>query len=77
MRRHTVRGTEAAGMHGPDLTHLASRRLLAAGLLANTPQHRSDWIAHAQELKPGNRMPDFALNPRDDAALSAYLSTLE
>ncbi len=28
---HAIRGTEAVGTHAPDLTHLKSRRLLAAG----------------------------------------------
>jgi cytochrome c oxidase subunit 2 len=74
---HAVRGTDAAGVHGPDLTHLNSRRRLAAGLLTNTPEHRVEWIAHAQKLKPGNRMPDFDLPPGEMAALTAFLSTLD
>jgi cytochrome c oxidase subunit 2 len=74
---HTIRGTDAAGGHAPDLTHLQSRRLLAAGLMTNTPEHLSDWIAHAQTLKPGARMPDFDLSPADKAALIAYLETLQ
>jgi cytochrome c oxidase subunit 2 len=74
---HTVRGTEAVGAHAPDLTHLLSRHLIAAALLTNSPENRMSWIAHAQEMKPGARMPDFNLTPSDAAALSAYLSTLE
>ena len=74
---HTVRGTEAAGEHAPDMTHLMSRRLIAAGLLTNTPEHLAEWIAHPQELKPGARMPDFSLSPPDAAALVAYLATLK
>jgi len=74
---HTVRGTDAVGAHAPDLTHLGSRHLIAAALLTNTPENRMRWIAHAQEIKPGARMPDFDLAPSDVAALSAYLSTLE
>jgi cytochrome c oxidase subunit 2 len=73
---HGVRGTEAAGVHGPDLTHLNSRRLIAAGLLTNTPDHLVQWITHAQELKPGSRMPDTVLTATETSALSAFLSTL-
>jgi cytochrome c oxidase subunit 2 len=73
---HSVRGTGAVGAHAPDLTHLTSRRLIAAGLLANTPEHRVQWIMHAQELKPGVRMPGFTLSQSEMAALSAFLSSL-
>ena len=68
--------TQPLGGHAPDLTHLSSRRMIAAGLLSNTPDHLIDWVAHAQELKPGTRMPDIALSPQEAAALSAYLATL-
>jgi len=73
---HTVRGSVAAGAHAPDLTHLLSRRQIAAGLLTNTPEHLLDWVMHAQQLKSGSRMPDFALRPNEAAQLSAYLATL-
>ncbi|WP_245549441.1 cytochrome c oxidase subunit II [Methylomicrobium album] len=74
---HSVRGTEAGGKHAPDLTHLNSRRMLAAGLLTNTAEHRIEWITRVQALKPGARMPAFALTPGETAALSAFLSTLD
>jgi len=73
---HTVRGTEAVGAHAPDLTHLNSRRLIAGGLLTNTPDHLTQWITHAQELKPGARMPSMVLTATELSALSAFLSTL-
>ncbi|MDD5460236.1 MAG: c-type cytochrome [Methylococcales bacterium] len=73
---HTVRGTEAVGAHAPDLTHLNSRRMIAAGLLTNTPDHLMQWITHAQELKPGARMPSMVLTPAEASSLSAFLSTL-
>ena len=73
---HTIRGTEAVGAHAPDLTHLKSRRLIAAGLLTNTPDHLVQWITHAQDLKPGARMPSMVLTAAEIAALSAFLSTL-
>ncbi|TAK60198.1 cytochrome c oxidase subunit II [Methylobacter sp.] len=73
---HTIRGTEAAGAHAPDLTHLKSRRLIAGGLVTNTPDHLVKWITHAQELKPGARMPSMVLTEAEISALSAFLSTL-
>ncbi|MFZ2169016.1 MAG: cytochrome c oxidase subunit II [Methylococcaceae bacterium] len=73
---HTIRGTEAVGAHAPDLTHLKSRRLIAAGLLTNTPDHLVKWITHAQDLKPGARMPSMELTATEISALSAFLSTL-
>ncbi len=73
---HAIRGTEAVGAHAPDLTHLKSRRLIAAGLLTNTPEHLVQWITHAQDLKPGARMPSMILTAAEISALSAFLSTL-
>ncbi|MGZ4967995.1 MAG: cytochrome c oxidase subunit II [Methylobacter sp.] len=73
---HAVRGTEAVGAHAPDLTHLNSRRLIAAGLLTNTPDHLMQWITHAQQIKPGARMPSMVLTVPETSALSAFLSTL-
>lgn len=74
---HAVRGSSANGMQAPDLTHLASRRLIAAGQLTNTPEHQLDWIEHAQRIKPDSLMPSIALSASDASALSAYLSTLQ
>jgi cytochrome c oxidase subunit 2 len=73
---HAIRGTDAEGAQAPDLTHLATRRLIAAGALTNTPAHQLDWIEHAQRIKPDALMPDIALTVADAHALSAYLSTL-
>jgi cytochrome c oxidase subunit 2 len=74
---HTVRGSKAAGVFGPDLTHLSSRRTIAAGTLNNTPQALLDWIRHAQEIKEDSLMPSIALDTEEGPALSAYLATLE
>jgi cytochrome c oxidase subunit 2 len=73
---HTVRGIEASGAHAPDLTHLLSRRQIAAGLLTNTPEHLLDWVIHAQQLKPGSRMPNITLAPVEAVQLLAFLATL-
>jgi len=74
---HTVRGTPAVGRVGPDLTHVASRRTIAAGLLPNTPGYLAGWVSNAPALKPGTPMPASMLRPRELHALVAYLGTLK
>ncbi len=73
---HTVRGSEAAGTVGPDLTNLASRRELGAGTLPNTPENLADWIVDSQQFKPGNQMPPVPLSDQDLENLIGYLETL-
>jgi cytochrome c oxidase subunit 2 len=73
---HSVRGTDALGRVGPDLTHLASRSTIAAGLLPNTEGNLIAWINNAQTLKPGAKMPSLALDGRDLVAVVTYLRTL-
>jgi cytochrome c oxidase subunit 2 len=72
---HPVRG-HAVGVGGPDLTHVASRRTLAAGTLDNVPGNLAGWIADPQALKPGNLMPRVPLGARELHALVAYLGSL-
>lgn len=74
---HAVDGTEANGVVGPDLTHIASRESIAAGSLDNTTENLVEWIANPQLLKPGVEMPDIELAAADLEALVAYLETLE
>ena len=75
---HTVRGAEAAGIVGPDLTHVGSRRSLAAGTLPNDVDAFARWIADNQHIKPDNLMPPYgALDPADLRALAHYLDGLE
>jgi cytochrome c oxidase subunit 2 len=73
---HTVRGTSAEGRVGPDLTHLASRTTIAAGLLPNTEGSLLGWIGNPQLEKPGALMPKIPLQPAEIAAVAAYLRTL-
>jgi cytochrome c oxidase subunit 2 len=73
---HSVGGTPAGGGTGPDLTHLASRRTLAAGTLPNTRGHLAGWILDPQRIKPGAGMPPSALQPDELQALLAYLGSL-
>lgn len=79
---HTVRGVGAslmpAGAGGPDLTHLASRRWLGAGAVANGEAGLRAWITGVQRLKPGARMPAYEhLDPATLDALVAWLASLE
>jgi len=73
---HTIRGTTANSRVGPDLTHLASRSTLAAGTLINNTGNLAGWIANAQSIKPGCRMPPNPMAAKDLNDLVAYLETL-
>jgi cytochrome c oxidase subunit II len=74
---HAIAGTPAGSRIGPDLTHFASRRTLAAGTLANTRSNLTGWIVDPQVIKPGARMPPNQLSGPDLLALVAYLETLK
>lgn len=73
---HTIRGTDARGERGPDLTHFASRETLAAGMYPNDRAHLTSWVVDATGLKPGARMPEMALEPEALHAVVAYLQSL-
>lgn len=73
---HTVRGTDALGTVGPDLTHLASRLTIGAGLLDNTPENLTRWVRDPQDVKQGVLMPAMDLRQQQVAAVVAYLETL-
>lgn len=73
---HSVRGTRASAAAGPDLTHFASRRTIAAGTLPNVRGYLAGWIADPQAAKPGNHMPRVPLGARELNAIVAYLETL-
>jgi cytochrome c oxidase subunit 2 len=75
---HTVRGTQAAGVLGPDLTHVGSRLTIGAGLLPTNAGALAGWIASNQHLKPGNLMPAFEHFIGEDLrALADYLESLK
>jgi cytochrome c oxidase subunit II len=73
---HTVRGTDAGGRVGPDLSHLMQRASLAAGTLGNNPVQLSAWIADPQHIKPGNLMPRPDISGPELASIRTYLETL-
>jgi cytochrome c oxidase subunit 2 len=74
---HSIQGTDADGQTGPNLTHLAQRATIAAGLLRNTPQELARWIADPQALKPGTNMPQVPLSAAERTAVVAYLEGLK
>ncbi|HEV8228937.1 MAG TPA: cytochrome c oxidase subunit II [Candidatus Limnocylindria bacterium] len=74
---HTIRGTPAAATIAPDLTHLATRSLLGAGVLPNRRDTLRDWLADPQHFKPGSLMPNASLTDAELDALVAYLGSLD
>jgi cytochrome c oxidase subunit 2 len=73
---HAVRGTPARSRYGPDLTHLAGRRTIAAGTLPNTRAALARWLRDPQAVKPGNKMPGLGLTDRELGRLLDYLESL-
>jgi cytochrome c oxidase subunit 2 len=73
---HTIRGIGAFGHKAPDLTHVASRTMIAAATLHNTPGNLAGWILDAPRVKPGTRMPPNTLAANDLLDLVAYLEGL-
>jgi cytochrome c oxidase subunit 2 len=74
---HNIGGTLAGSRVGPDLTHVGSRRSIAAGTLPNTRANLASWIRDPQAIKPGSRMPATALSTAELNALVTYLETLK
>jgi cytochrome c oxidase subunit II len=74
---HGVRGTTAGSVSAPDLTHLMSRRMIAAGTLVNGVGTLGGWIEGAEQLKPGTLMPDQNLSGAQLTDTLAYLETLQ
>ena len=74
---HNIGGTPASGQVAPDLTHLASRRSLAAGTLPMSTGNLYGWVEDPQSVKPGVKMPTIGLEPDQLHAVVAYLETLK
>ena len=74
---HAVRGTDAAGAVGPDLTHIGSRRSIGVDTLPMTQANLARFIVNGQHVKPGNRMPPFRIFAEAELdALTTYLAEL-
>ena len=74
---HAIGGTPAGGVVGPNLTHLASRRTLAAGALPLDRGTLETWIIDPQRHKPGTNMPAVPLQPQQLSDITDYLMTLD
>ena len=90
---HAIKGNPMmVGNVGPNLTHVASRTSIAAGLFPNDAHHLARWIKNAREMKPGILMNTFGageydpifkrtvqpgLSDQQIADIVAYLQTLK
>jgi cytochrome c oxidase subunit 2 len=75
---HSIRGTEAVGTIGPDLTHLGSRRSVGVDTNRSSPEAIANFIREGQHIKPGNPMPPYRIFTTDElSALSIYLAGLK
>jgi cytochrome c oxidase subunit 2 len=55
---YNVTGLDAPASYGPDLTNLACRETIAAGLLVNNRENLEQWVNDPDSVKPGNYMAD-------------------
>jgi cytochrome c oxidase subunit 2 len=78
---HTIRGVKADVAACPDLTHVASRSTIAAGVLDNNADNLKKWITNPSSVKPGAKMmyANAQLTPTADEINSvvAFLQTLK
>jgi cytochrome c oxidase subunit II len=75
---HTIRGTTAGGRVAPDLTHIGSRKLIAANVYPNNNAYLEAWVTHAQSLKPDSQMPNLTeFSGKQLQDLVAYLRQLQ
>jgi cytochrome c oxidase subunit 2 len=74
---HAVKGTDARGVIGPDLSHIGSRETLGAGILPNTEAELARFIARPAAFKPAARMPGYAMLPDEELrTIAAWLKGL-
>jgi cytochrome c oxidase subunit 2 len=66
---------------GPNLTLLACRDTIGAGILENNAQNLELWLKHTDEVKEGVYMPNYyeqgTINDEQVAELVAYLESLK
>jgi cytochrome c oxidase subunit 2 len=74
---HTIQGTSAKGVFGPDLTHLMGRETLASGAVRNTPEMLRAWVRDPQKLKVGCLMPNMQMTDTEVDQIVNYLQTLK
>ena len=75
---HAIQGVEGAEQEiGPNLTHFGSRRVLAGGILENTPENVARWLDRPGDVKIGAKMRDYGLSDEQIDDLVTYLRSLE
>lgn len=72
---HSITGTEAKGVAGPDLSQVGSRLTLGAGRMKNNEANMVRFITDPGSIKPGSRMPAYQNLRQDD--LSAMVEWLK
>jgi cytochrome c oxidase subunit II len=73
---HTIRGVPTMlATVGPNLTHLATRTTIAAGLYPNDAQHLARWVKNAPAMKQGVIMPALGLGEYDPVNLKGPVKT--
>src|SRR5262249_36233493 len=76
---HTIPGIPGAnGTIGPNLGGVASRTMIAGGVVPNHgPDDLKRWIMNPPALKPGTQMPNLGLTDDEATKIVAYLETLK
>ena len=74
---HAINGTPAQGKVGPNLTHVASRGVIAGSVFDNTTDNLRTWLKDPPAVKPGSIMPNLGLNDHELDVLVAYLQSLK
>ena len=75
---HTVQGTTAAGKVGPELTHVASKKSIAGGVVSPvTEENLTRWIKNPPAVKPGTLMPNLGLSDEQIHDIVQWLLTLK
>jgi len=72
---HAINGV-SNGNVAPNLTHVASRWTIGAGVIDNTPDNMYVWLEDPQAVKPGVLMPNYHFTPDQLRALTAYMESL-
>jgi cytochrome c oxidase subunit II len=74
---HSIAGTQATAQVAPDLTHIADRKTIGAGVIANNLENLTQWIMDPQEFKPGCNMPNMRLAKSEAHDIAVYLENLK
>ncbi|PWT94154.1 MAG: cytochrome c oxidase subunit II [Candidatus Melainabacteria bacterium] len=74
---HSIAGTCATAQVAPDLTHIADRKTIGAGVIANNLENLTEWIMDPQQFKPGSLMPNMRLTKSEAHDIAFYLENLK